>query len=517
MVLIGAFLIFVLSASIKVALYVESNTRIVPAKGGELREGMLGQPVFISPVIPTTNTDRELSKLVFGTLDDIADSITHSGDAADGKTWNVRIKQGVLWQDGKPVTSDDVIFTLGVIQDKANNSPLFSSFQGITAERVSELEVKFTLQSAYALFDEENLKSLGLIPQHLFSDSEIQNAIKLSVYGLKPIGFGPYQVDSYDKDDRGFISALYLSSNSTYFRGEPNISKFTVKFYKNDADLINAYKRAQIDAFGLGNAAPLLTNRDGGLKDSLDIRHNLYNLKYSGYYALFINQIYDDKNIQNIKVREALAKSLDVNKITRDILGDYATPLYGPVSSTLKDPATFDASILSGLKVTITLPDQDFLVKTAGEIKAAWEAAGVEVTLNTLPLDKIQDAIKKTDYEIILFGNVTGPSGDLFSFWHSSQRFYPGNNLSLYQNKKVDNLIESFGKDFDADSRTADLKQISDIIAADYPAIFLYSPQYIYVAAPSLRGIDPNLTVSNSYDRFLNVEKWYLRTSRVFR
>lgn len=518
-ILIGASILFVLTAGIKAGLFIDSATHLVAAKGGEFREGIIGQPAFINPIIPLTSADRELSKLIFGSLHDIAESITHS---EDGKTWNVRLLQDVAWQDGKPVTSDDVIFTMTVLLDKDNQSPLFNSFQGVTAERLSELEVKFNLQSPYALFAEENLKNLGVIPKHIFEDAEIKNAIRFSIYGLQPVGFGPYRVDSYDKDERGVISAFYLTANKRYFRGEPYVSRLTIKFYRNENELISAYKSARIDGFTLGNAEGLLSLGEGGASLNLAVRHNLYDLSHTGYYALFLNQIAENKSIRDIKIRRALTQSADIASITKNVFQEYAFPLYGPTLMTDREtaaPASSEtiASALNGVKLEITLPDQNFLVKTAEELKRAWEEQGAEIKLNILTLDKIQEVIKNRDYEAILFGNITGTSGDLFSFWHSSQRFYPGNNLSLYQNRKVDALIESFGRDFDAGHRTETLKQISDLVSADQPAVFLYAPQYIYITVPSLRGVDENMKIAVPYDRFSNVHEWYLRTDRVFK
>src|SRR3989338_911248 len=114
-IFVGAILILLLSFGIKSALYVEANTRLAPAEGGEFREGVIGQPVFINPIIPTTNTDRDMASLIFGSVYDIAETIKHSDD---GKTWNVRLKQGLEWQDGEKLTSDDIIFTIETIQNK---------------------------------------------------------------------------------------------------------------------------------------------------------------------------------------------------------------------------------------------------------------------------------------------------------------------------------------------------------------------------------------------------------------
>ena len=54
---------------------------------------------------------------------------------------------------------------------------------------------------------------------------------------------------------------------------------------------------------------------------------------------------------------------------------------------------------------------------------------------------------------MLLFGNILGEAPDLYSFWHSSEKFYPGLNLALYENKTADRLIESIRNNFDNDKR----------------------------------------------------------------
>jgi len=117
---------------------------------------------------------------------------------------------------------------------------------------------------------------------------------------------------------------------------------------------------------------------------------------------------------------------------------------------------------------------------------------------------------------MILFGNILGHSQDLFSFWHSSERFYPGLNLALYENKTADKLIETIRQNFNDEKRQAELNSLQSLIIMDLPAIFLYSPNYLYVSDKKLFGVEGDLIAFIS-DRFKGVEKWYVKTVRVFK
>ena len=117
---------------------------------------------------------------------------------------------------------------------------------------------------------------------------------------------------------------------------------------------------------------------------------------------------------------------------------------------------------------------------------------------------------------MLIFGNILNSNPDIFSFWHSSERFYPGFNLALYENKKVDSLLESIRRNTDAESRKTELAQLQRIIAEDSPALFLYSPKYLYAAPKNFGGLEKE-TINTPARRFSGVEKWYLDTKRVFK
>ncbi|MBI1838798.1 MAG: hypothetical protein HYR95_00635 [Candidatus Colwellbacteria bacterium] len=416
----AAFLVFAVSGYLTLSLFIMDNTVLVAKSGGEFREGAVGQPIFINPVIPTTEIDRDISRLVYSSVTEVAESIKRSDD---DKTYNIRLKEGVAWHDGEILTADDIIFTLDTIQNPEARSPLYASFQGVTAERVSELEVKFVLQNPYAFFEQDHLENILIIPKHIFADTPVEN-LRFSIYGLKPIGSGPYKASGYTNDKKGVITVFNLQRNGGYFADKPNIQKIVFKFYHDTGELTQAYNSGQIDGFGLSSAESL---------GQVNLRHNIYYFPSSRYYAIFINQSTSPKELKSLGVRE-----------------------------------------------------QD-------------------------------EALKNTSYEMLLFGNTVKEGQDLFAFWHSLRRFYPDQNLALYQNKKVDADLEAYRKNFNELDRLKRLKNISDLIAADYPAVFLYSPDYLYVAAPKLGGIDTTKVINTATDRFADINKWYVKTKRVFK
>jgi peptide/nickel transport system substrate-binding protein len=243
--LAGAGVSFVAVMGIMIA----QATHAIPAPGGTFTEGSLGQPEYINPVIATSQTDLALVKLIYSSLPQLAYSITPS---ADLKTWDVRLKPDLLWQDGQPLTSDDVIFTVQSIQNPDANSPLYQAWQGVTVNRVSELELTFTLSNPYAFFG-DTLANLYILPKHIFADAPPGNW-HLSNYNLKPVGSGSYRFSSYGKTSDGFISSYRLAAWDGTSGPHPLIKNFTFQFFNNENALVQAFNNGTIDGFG--NATP---------------------------------------------------------------------------------------------------------------------------------------------------------------------------------------------------------------------------------------------------------------------
>lgn len=168
------------------------------------------------------------------------------------------------------------------------------------------------------------------------------------------------------------------------------------------------------------------------------------------------------------------------------------------------------------LKFSILTVDQSQMIEIAKIIKNQWEQIGIKSEIESLPISDIEQKIKSRDYDILLFGEILGAIPDLFPFWHSSQKKEPGLNLSLYENKEADKLLEEIRKSNDKNYRAEKLDVFQNIIIKDAPAIFIYSPDFIYFTSKQIKGFDRKKIVIPSM-RFLDIENWYIKTKRIFK
>ncbi len=209
--------LFAFSIWFLIAVSMGSQIQIA-SRGGNLTEGVVGTPRFVNPVLAVTRADKDLSALIYeglmrlgpeGTLvPNVAESVTVSDD---GLTYNVVLRKDVEFQDGTPLTSLDVIFTVGKIQEASLASPLRPSFDGVTVEQIGEHELNFVLPEPYAPFI-ENL-TFGILPQHIWKDATNEE-FPFSQRNSEPIGSGPYQVDKINRNASGIPEEYILRSFS---------------------------------------------------------------------------------------------------------------------------------------------------------------------------------------------------------------------------------------------------------------------------------------------------------------
>ncbi|MCX6786328.1 MAG: peptide ABC transporter substrate-binding protein [Candidatus Kaiserbacteria bacterium] len=511
----------------------QSLLKQVPAYGGTLVEGEVGSPRFINPLLAISDADRDLSALAYAGLMGLSGSgnlvpvlASDYTVSADGKVYSFTLRPNAKFSDGVPVTAQDVVFTIQKAQDSALKSPEYANWSGIIVEAVDSHVVRFTLQKAYAPF--LGLTTLGILPAHLWQNISNEE-FAFSTLETNPVGAGPFRVTSVSRNASGLIQSVSLTQNSFYALGRPYLDGIRFDFYSRTEDLVGALA-------------------GGGIESAYDIHSNgtTVTAPYARVFGVFWNP--SEKQVYaRAEVRKALSLALDRKTIADTVLGGYATAIMGPVPPGRKveqvpipqssNPTETAAGILKaagwtydssariwkniGAKqtidsITIRTSNVPELKNVASAVKADWEKLGIPVTIELYePGDLSQNVIRPRKYEALLYGMVIGRDQDLYAFWDSQERNDPGLNIALYANKTIDNLLEDARSSTSEQERTADLQKIENLVAADYPAAFLYAPNFVYAVPNDLQGVELPQIITPS-DRFASVASWYRVTDKVW-
>jgi len=521
----------------------KETTTAIPVRGGVVREGVIGAPRFINPLLALSDTDRDLTELLYAGLtrpgptgDLIPDLAERYSISEDGTEYQFILRDDALFHDGAPVTADDIIFTVEAAQDSAIKSPRRADWDGVRAEKINDREVRFTLERPYAPFLENT--TIGILPRHIWLNVSPQE-FAFSNFNVQPIGSGPFKLQDIDYNSSGIPTVYDLRSFSHYTLGRPFINKLLVHFYANEEDLISAYSAGTISSLSAVSSS--------ALNEHLSEDSDLLQVAFPRIFAIFFNQnenhLFADK-----QVRLALETLLDKERIVLEVLNGYGTVINSPIPpETVHDQDTnlvtqksreerraeatsilveagweFDEELsrwtdgeqlLAFSLATANTPE----LKRAAQIAATeWTEAGIPVQVNVFETgDLNQNIIRPRKYEALLFGEVVGRGLDLFAFWHSSQKDDPGLNIAIYTNSTVDTLLARARTLSDKSERDEIYLEFEKEVLDDAPAIFLYAPDFLYVVPKSLLGERIGLVTTPS-ERFSGVHLWHTQTERVW-
>jgi peptide/nickel transport system substrate-binding protein len=232
------FYVFVLIAIISgLTLLSRLNNRFlmtVPDYGGSFTEGIVGVPRFINPILALSDPDQDLVSLVFsgllkatpeGTIiDDLSQEHTISDD---GKTYSFTLREDAQFHDGKPVTTDDIAFTIERIQDPTVKSPKRTIWEGVVVKKIDSRRITFTLKQAYAPFIENF--TLGILPRHIWKDIP-SDQFSFSERNVEAVGSGPYAIKKVSRNSYGLPTFYNLRAFSDYSLGKPFVKDITLNF-----------------------------------------------------------------------------------------------------------------------------------------------------------------------------------------------------------------------------------------------------------------------------------------------
>ncbi len=521
-VIIASILLVTSSFSLLVTLNKHFSVEI-PKEGGEIKEGMIGTPRFVNPVLATSDTDRDLSTLLYSGLlrmnaqGELALELAESYSVSeDGLTYYFKLKENVVFHDGTPVTTDDIIFTIGKTQEPAIKSPKRPNWDGVQIEKINEREIEFTLRAPYAPFIYNT--TLGILPKHKWQNITIEE-FPFTSLNTNVIGSGPYEIQNIIRDENEIITSYQLRNFSKYSIKKPYITRFLISFYKTEDDLITAFNKRQINS--LHSISPKNIS-------SLKLKNEqIIQLPYSRIFALFFNQN-KSTTLTDKTVRKALDQSIDRNALIDSILQGYGSPLYSPL--TLFSPQDNQNSynvdeakkILNGkdtsaLSLKISTNNVPELIAVGEKITETFNQLGIQTELKIYDNNELTSTvIRPREYEAILFGNVINRDLDYYAFWHSSQRNDPGLNLSAYASIDADKALEQARNSTDRSEKLTLLQKFEKEVINDTPAVFLYSPDFIYIVPQFVKAQFPQIIVTSS-DRFVEVHNWYIETETVWK
>jgi peptide/nickel transport system substrate-binding protein len=510
--------------------------------GGIYNEGVLGSFTNADPLYATSDADNTVSNLIFAGLLKYNSQGQLVGDLASnyvvsdhGIVYTVHLRPHLTWQDGKPLTSSDVIFTYNLIQDPDAQSPLQSSWQGIKLSAPNAQTIVFTLPGALASFP-YNLTN-GIVPKHLLANIPPVDLRSANFNTDNPVGSGPFswraiQV-SGNGDPNNSQEQIELVPFANYAGGKPKLQQFIVRVFASQTQLAQALASGQLSAAEGLNGVPTQVVHKSNIEE-----HNLTLRAANMVFFKNSSGVLSDQSVRKALVEGANVPEIighlgyparEVNEplLTGQLAYNpaYAEPKFNLNAADSMLKADGWISVNSGertksgqsLQFVLTAADDSEDHTVASQLQQQWSRLGVKVSVDYLDNLDFQNAINYHTYDAILDGISIGEDPDVFVYWDSSQadiRSAERLNLSEYSDPTADASLEAGRSRLNPAIRAAKYVPFLQAWQQDSPALALYQPRLLYLTNGTVSGLSDG-AINTPTDRFANVQNWEIRQAKI--
>jgi len=508
----------------------------VAASGGAFAEGIVGAPQYLNPLLADDNpVDRELSSLIFDGLTRYEEGVPAPALAErweiseDGRTVRFFLRDDVFWHDGEPFTVDDVAFTYGLLQDDAfsGDPALKQLWKSVIIRSISENVIEFELKEPYGGFLEVTTR--GILPAHRLEGITAET-LAGAEFNRQPVGTGPFMVEPNQDWLTDRMLSLALAPEA--WHSGTRISNILFRFYPTEADLLEAFKREEIQAINTVSPSMLpevAKMSEARLFSATSPRYSslLFNLTESGSPAT-----------RSVDVRRALAFGLDQAALVDDTLNGQGVLQTGPYlpSSWAYNPDTLTPYV--GQPITAAagldgagwiLPEGEamryreekplvlrFLVydtptnrAVAESIAEQWVEIGAAPQLvlfsNWRDYRQVLDA---REFDVALV-DVTPPGDpDLYDFW-SQEAINQGQNYAGWNRRRASEALEDGRRLWLIEERRPFYDSFLRYYDEDLPELTLFQHLYTYAVNDAVEGVEIG-RINHSRDRYTSLADWIL-------
>lgn len=512
-------------------------TERVPAAGGVFAEGMLGAPRALNPLLSDNYpVDRELVSLIFDGLTRydaqgfLVPALAESWRVSDdGRFVRFSLRPDLTWHDGEPVTTADVAFTYGLLQDPETPAPapLKALWQSVTIRVVDERLIDFELAEPYSPFLDATTR--GLLPAHRLA-GVTGATLAMADFNRAPIGAGPFMVEPGQDWQR--TRRLRLLPNPVFYREGAQVANLEFRFYPDEAALLAAFTAGEIQA--INSVAPTLLPAIVSLPDV-----RLFSAVAPRMTMLLFNQTETAvAAVRSLDVRRALAYALDRRALVAQALNGQGVLLDGPYlpTSWAYDPTALTIYASNPVSATLALEAAGWTLSADAAVR---QRAGAPLTLRLLALDDpthralaeaiaaqwalvgvapqvsffsagtdLRQALAARDFDVALVDVAPPGDPDLYDFW-SQEAIVRGQNYAGWNRRRASEALESARQVWDVAERRPYYQTFLRLYDQDLPALTLYQHVYTYALSSVVNQAEIG-RIDHPRERYATFADWFL-------
>jgi peptide/nickel transport system substrate-binding protein len=463
-------------------------------KGGTLIIAVLDEPSNLNPLYPSISGLSPVTSQLFTPLISekpdgkvrpaLAESWVYSEDL---KSITYTIAKGATWHDGKPVTAEDVVFTVEQILNNSNNSPLAQKMNYVeSVEALNSREVRFNLKQVFA--GELQSTNIYPLPKHILGrEDNLQN----SNFNVDPVASGPFKLQEWNKG-----KWIEMIANPDYFRGRPPLDRMVFYTPSSMGELLSELVLGNVDL-----AYDLPPGNYDTLRSYIKVLSPGRSYTYIGWNL---------KRFPDKKLRQAFSMAIDRRKIISDVLENYGQIVDGPITPEhwaynpdlkgLREDREGARKLIEelgytkkrgqkfyqGLSVQILVEEgNDIRKRVAAGIVSDLQAVGVQAAVVALSGTDLITRLFNKNFDSYILGWNVEKEFNPFQIWGSDGIY----NFVGYRNSKIDSLIGEALLSLDREKAKEALYEFQEIIRDDLPYTFLYAPKKITLVKKNIQGV----------------------------
>lgn len=440
-------------------------------------------------------------------------TVANHGISRDGKSITFHLRHNVKWSDGQPFDSSDVVYSVAVAKNPANNLFVRDPWDRlISVTAPDKYTVVFHFKKAYATFIADYFStqsSSAVLPKHILGPG---TSINTAPYNGLPVGIGPFRFSAYNRGND-----VEMEANPYYWRGMPKLHKVIYKIITDDNTRLTQLQSGELDLSDLINGTQVASAKAmPGKKSATRPSQYMSGLFFNTQHAVVADPIVRrairlatdrETAFNKVVLGNGVMTESVVPRITRDWL-DLPFTKYDPAAAAkmLEDNGwklgpdkirhkngvalTLDMAIPSGYQPSSTL---------AAVLKEDWAQAGIGTTIHMWSTPQFfaiyanGGIIQTGKFDVVLFSQSLGPVFANINGVYDCESIPPnGANSSRYCNHKVDALDDVYLHSYDPAVQKKAAAEFQRIIDADAPAIIIYERAFVSVYDGRITGYHPH-------------------------
>lgn len=517
--------------------------------GGTATIAQNSEPGNLNPLIFPTTYDTNIEELVFNSLVKTKADLSIEGDlaqswtfSADKKTVTFKLRPGIKWHDGKPLTAKDVAFTLTSIAAPKYNGGAYSQVEVLSgadayhagkAKAVSGIKVidnntiALTTSVVYAPLL-STLAGINILPEHVYGKVPVENWQK-DATNRQPLGSGPFKFKTFRSGE-----LIELEANKDYFAGRPCLDRLIVRFGDSNT-MLAALTRGEVDA------APVPVGSVASVKNDASIKLATVNSLSFDYVGTNLR----NPALADLNVRSAMAQAINRQAMVTGLMGGYGTVVdtlfpktHWAYPSNVK-PIAYDPSaaqklldaagwkLSGGVRSKNGVPLKFRLFYTTGNpvrergaalIQANLRQIGIQLDLQSMDFPTLVTyllpkdtkgkprAVTANDFDLFILGfGIERDPSEYLSYFTKEGQPPNGYNFTGYVDSAGGALLTKGQETQDEKARKQLYNQFGLLMRQQLPWIPLTQAQSLYGSRARLHNFAPDVRGVN-----VNVTKWWV-------